>query len=107
MPTHVDMLMRGLGDLGGTIKTMTKARQKQAIHDLFERVDFNTEGEICAVYPAAWAQSAFSCLKEAYQDLGANDALNGHSKQDKHISGQWLLSLIIIQNLGTKHNFTQ
>ncbi len=77
MPTHVDMLMRGLGDLGGTIKTMTKARQKQAIHDLFERVDFNTEGEICAVYPAAWAQSAFSCLKEAYQDLGANDALNG------------------------------
>ncbi len=95
IPTHVDLLMRGLGDLGGTIKTMTRARQKQAIHDLFDRVEFNAAGEICAVHPAAWASEAFSSLKAVYEDLGAYDALNGHSKRDKHISVQWLLALII------------
>jgi len=81
MPTQVDMLMRGLGDLGGTIKTMTKARQKQAVHDLFDRIEFNDEGEISAVHPAAWSEAAFSSLKDAYENLGANDALNGCSLQ--------------------------
>ena len=72
-PSEVDMQMRALADLGGTIKMMTKERQRRAVHALFERVEFDEQGKIVRVYP----RPAMEVLFDGLKSVCANDALNG------------------------------
>jgi len=67
--TDTEKLMVQLTDLGNVISAMQPAHQKNAIYNLFERIDINSEGKIASLTPREWARTAFAELRRA---IGTN-----------------------------------
>ena len=64
--TSVDQLLAALTDLGAAIRMMEPLKRKTNLARLFELIEVNDAGQICAVVPQAWALDAFKTLIEAF-----------------------------------------
>jgi len=71
--TSVDELLALLGDLGGVLRLMPPLKRKTNLSRIFDIIEVNDAGEICALVPRLWAIDAFKTI------IGAMCPLAGSS----------------------------
>ncbi len=60
--TSVDQLLAALTDLGAAIRMMEPLKRKTNLARLFQIIEVDDAGKICAVVPQTWATEAFKTL---------------------------------------------
>lgn len=96
-----DRIRTALADLGGTIEMMTRERQRRALQSLFERFDFDKNGELVSLIPREWARDAFGELSVALKQISPTMPSTG-VPHDAGLIYQ-LLAIVIV---GAKSYFT-
>lgn len=60
--TSVDDLLALLSDLGGVLRLMPPLKRKTNLARIFDIIEVNDAGDICAVVPKLWAMDAFKTI---------------------------------------------
>ncbi|MFZ4773923.1 MAG: recombinase family protein [Terrimicrobiaceae bacterium] len=89
--TDADRAMSMLADLSGALLEMTVEARRRNIHRIFERVDFDDHGEICALRLRSWALAAFGNMDAV---MAANSAEGGQLAQLLQPDTLWFIHMV-------------